>query len=839
MKLRKPTITAFCAATFAALTLSAQAQLRTGLLNYWPLDGNAQDTASDYPDTTGVTEDDGTVNGSVTFDSSQTGFGQAASFPGGDGNDITVPDSAASSAGGVADDVDRTASDMSLSLWFKASSWTGNWQAIIAHGEGQDYRIARQGLSSPVRFAGVAGTTDIQSGKTFEEPTPNPEVWHHVVITATDGGFAQFYIDGQLEGTSEGLNDPTVSIDASDAGNAANNQNILAIGSNPERTGRAFHGLIDDVAMWDRALTAAEVTEIYDAGVAGVALSNLLSSGDSDLDGLPNEWETLYGLNPDSADGDDGASGDPDMDGATNIQEFERGSFPNDNDSDDDTILDGAETKTGTWVSTVDRGTDPLKKDSDEDGLEDNVETNTNTFVDANDTGTNPNVADSDTDTMPDGYEVTNGLNPTTDDGALDLDEDTLSNLSEFTNGTEPDDKDSDGDTLEDNVETKTGTYVDTTDTGTDPLLEDTDNDGIRDDREDNTGTLVDENATGTDPNNPDTDNDGAPDGAELLVGRDPNNPNDGPTGLGAGLLSYWTFNDTLSDVAHTLRSDSAVADDGEFVGPDTDVNYAADGLFGSSLTQNGGTGYVEVQASIDTLRGDSDGLTVSAWIKVPAFTSNWQTLIAHGEASQWRIARRSNESTVGYAGGAPDIPGAGVGPIVDDGEWHHVVGISDPDAAQVSLYVDGVLVTTGNAPDIQNVAEGTTPNLFIGSNPQRPNREWNGQIDDLGIWGRALSEEEILSIYNDGSGASIEALLGGGGPPLITSIVSDNGEITLTWTSTEGANYSIFASANLENWPAEVADGITGESGTTSFTFDNPDPTATKLFFRVEPPRP
>lgn len=454
-------------------------------------------------------------------------------------------------------------------------------------------------------------------------------------------------------------------------------------------------------------------------------------------------------------------------------------------------------------------------------------------------TGTNPNIADTDSDTIPDGYEVESGLQPLVNDAADDLDGDNLTNLTEFTNGTDPDDNDSDDDTLQDDVETKTGTFVDATNTGTDPLLADTDNDGIRDDREDNTGTLVDENATGSDPNNPDSDGDGTTDGAEVAVGRDPNNPNDAANGLSARLLSYWTFDDTLSDIAHTLPSDSGVADNGEFVGADTDVNYAADGLFGSSLTQNGGTGYVEVQASVDTLRGDSDALTISAWIKVPEFTANWQTLIAHGEGSQWRMARRSGESTVGYAGGAPDIPGAGIGPAVDDGEWHHIVGISDPDSAQVSLYIDGTLVTTGNAPDIEDLAEGTTPNLFIGANPQRVGREWNGQIDDLALWGRALTEEEILSIYNDGAGASIEDLLGGSGPPLITSIVNENDSITLTWTSKASSSYNIYASTDLENWELEVADGVAGEGETTSFTFDNPIPGAETLFFRIEPPRP
>ena len=45
-------------------------------------------------------------------------------------------------------------------------------------------------------------------------------------------------------------------------------------------------------------------------------------SYDSDGDGLPDWWETSFGLNPNDATGSNGANGDQDADGKTNIQEF-------------------------------------------------------------------------------------------------------------------------------------------------------------------------------------------------------------------------------------------------------------------------------------------------------------------------------------------------------------------------------------------------------------------------------------------------------------------------------------------------------------------------------------
>ena len=48
------------------------------------------------------------------------------------------------------------------------------------------------------------------------------------------------------------------------------------------------------------------------------------ASHDSDSDGMPDQWETFFGLNPASND----ASGDPDNDGLTNLQEFQKGGHP-------------------------------------------------------------------------------------------------------------------------------------------------------------------------------------------------------------------------------------------------------------------------------------------------------------------------------------------------------------------------------------------------------------------------------------------------------------------------------------------------------------------------------
>ncbi|MFN0125908.1 MAG: hypothetical protein ACKV19_04385 [Verrucomicrobiales bacterium] len=130
---------------------------------------------------------------------------------------------------------------------------------------------------------------------------------------------------------------------------------------------------------------------------------------------------------------------------------------------------------------------------------------------------------DTDNDRIPDAYEIANGLNPSVNDAASDLDGDGLTNLQEYQRGTAANRGDTDEDGLSDAVESNTGAYVSTTDTGTHPLKPDTDNDGLFDGAETRTGIYVSPTNSGSDPFVPDTDADGFADGVEVGAGFNPN----------------------------------------------------------------------------------------------------------------------------------------------------------------------------------------------------------------------------------------------------------------------------------------------------------------------------
>jgi len=70
--------------------------------------------------------------------------------------------------------------------------------------------------------------------------------------------------------------------------------------------------------------------------------------GDTDEDGLLDEWELRAGLDPEDATGDNGADGDPDLDGLSNAEEQEYGTHPKRPDSDFDGVSDADEIQAGT-----------------------------------------------------------------------------------------------------------------------------------------------------------------------------------------------------------------------------------------------------------------------------------------------------------------------------------------------------------------------------------------------------------------------------------------------------------------------------------------------------------
>ncbi len=284
-------------ATFAGSLLLAgvawqtqAADFQEGLTAYWNFDDNDfRDVAGNY---------DGIENGTepIAFVEGKPGFGQAIQL---DGVDQMVE-----IGGDNPDDLAFEGGSMSLSVWFRVEAFDKSWQALVAKGEGNNWRTHRRGDEAGMAYAGGQGDTPTGAFNVDDGE------WHHMVAMsdpdAVNFGTA-VYVDGQ----------PYSQLDTAPS-MTANGQPVM-IGENPDARGRYWNGDIDDVALWDRLLTESEIAALYNNG-AGVPLSNLLVVVDTDEDGMPDWWEVQYGFDPeDPAD----AALDCNGNGLTNLQEYE------------------------------------------------------------------------------------------------------------------------------------------------------------------------------------------------------------------------------------------------------------------------------------------------------------------------------------------------------------------------------------------------------------------------------------------------------------------------------------------------------------------------------------
>ena len=129
------------------------------------------------------------------------------------------------------------------------------------------------------------------------------------------------------------------------------------------RVSNARVAMIDGDGLLTAVGSGTVLVTATNEGTLGLLRVTVSTSADADADGLPDDFETENGLDPqDPTD----ALSDPDGDGLSILDEFLAGLDPFNNDSDGDRLIDGEE--------VLVRGTDPLIADTDGEGVSDGLE---------------------------------------------------------------------------------------------------------------------------------------------------------------------------------------------------------------------------------------------------------------------------------------------------------------------------------------------------------------------------------------------------------------------------------------------------------------------------------
>jgi|GEM_PF-6867642 len=201
-------------------------------------------------------------------------------------------------------------------------------------------------------------------------------------------------------------------------------------------------------------------------------------------------------------------------------------------------------------------------------------------------------------------------------------------------------------------------------------------------------------------------------------------------------------------------------------------------GYLGEGLQFDGTNDYVAIHDLSYNQTAQIDALTVGAWVKTTVSGQgehdNW-AIVDFDRSEYYNLFIYGDTGEVGFStatsGGIADMRGQ---TPVNDGKWHYVCVVFDAsESIDKKIYVDGELDATQNSVPLDTgLGTGTTRYGFIGDGSEassfdgsRNNQYFQGTIDEVQIYHRALTASEIRSIsrptisttYTDGMGKTIQ----------------------------------------------------------------------------------
>ena len=246
--------------------------------------------------------------------------------------------------------------------------------------------------------------------------------------------------------------------------------------------------------------------------------------------------------------------------------------------------------------------------------------------------------------------------------------------------------------------------------------------------------------------------------------------PNYVPTN---GLVGWWPFTGNAND-------SSGNGNNGTVNGATLTTDRFGNGNRAYSF---GGGDWIEVLNS-NSLNSASSVITVSAWFNI----NNWDN---HSNAGWFTIMSKSN-SVTSYGNYRTGVTKNAQGiirlyttlnsDIVEDtvvinlNTWNQFTAIINDATNQGSLYLNGILIFQGSTGYTGWSTTDTLPLMFGMDRPGIIDYA-NGKIDDIGIWNRALTQQEITELYGCAKNLAIT-------PSINAKTIGSNATFTASTTS-------------------------------------------------------
>jgi hypothetical protein len=211
-----------------------------GITSWWPGEGNANDILG---------SNNGTLQGGATFAPGEVG--QAFSFNGTSAY-VSIPYSSS-----------LALNTFTVQAWVNPATTPSGFGILGTRFGGEytfDVKLDNGSLGSNLVHGDVGNSTSWISTSVDYPATLTPGTWHLITYVIDNGGkLISLYLDGSLQNTLSFSGTPLFMTSGE----------TMEIGDS--FAGEYFNGLIDEVVLYHRAISPAEVQWIYNAGSAGLA----------------------------------------------------------------------------------------------------------------------------------------------------------------------------------------------------------------------------------------------------------------------------------------------------------------------------------------------------------------------------------------------------------------------------------------------------------------------------------------------------------------------------------------------------------------------------------------
>lgn len=204
-------------------------------------------------------------------------------------------------------------------------------------------------------------------------------------------------------------------------------------------------------------------------------------------------------------------------------------------------------------------------------------------------------------------------------------------------------------------------------------------------------------------------------------------------------LIGWWRFDETSGT---TVYDSSGRGNNGTIINMDSG-NVGVEGKIGYALSFDGINDYVSVPNSDDF---DVDSISIFTWVKT---TDTQVTIVDRDNSSsarQFQFRMFSGKiQFISFMGGGVDGDNIGA-TSVNDGEWHFVGVTYDAVSGAMNVWVDGE--SDYSEMETPAVLDKENSPLQIGIHGNLTNYPFDGLIDDVRIYNKALSPSEVQTLY-------------------------------------------------------------------------------------------